>query len=674
MRDTRDSITGASTDILLVLMPYASVERASLAIGSLASGLRCAGLDADSDYPNLRFADLIGLDAYESINTSPIFYQIGEWSFSQAAFPGADMDTDGYLSHLEELLPIEGLAQRLEAVQRAATWFVDRTARDILARGARIVGASTVFQQNNASLALLRRIKALDPTVVTLLGGGNCEGRMGWTLHQQCDFVDYTVSGEADALLAPLCTDILTGAPDLPSDGLPPGVFGPAHRGRPAPPDAALYARVADMSQVALPDFDPYFDGLSRTGFGQRVVPGLPVEAARGCWWGQKHHCTFCGISTSGMHFRAKTSAQFRPELDTLSDRYGVTRMSPADNIVEPSYFKSFLPDLAASDRRFDIFFQTKANLKRAQLEALAGAGVRWLQPGIEALSDEMLALLTKGASMMINLQFLKWARQEGIWLLWHILNGAPGEQDDWYAETAAWLPLVPHFQPPSSPGMNRIRFNRFSPYAERPDTFGLTLEPAWAYAHTYPFSRDVMRDLAYYFSDREMDVAALRGDGPGTAAMPAAIGAWYHGFTDPSGPIPVLRADAPTLTAHATSDGWDVTDTRPVRVADTHRLGALDVAILRACDACCTQSAVHKRLSDTTTPADVQARIDALVDARLILRRGDLILSLVFDRAPRAYPAPHRFPPGFLSAAPLHDPQFTKAARRDTSLADLFA
>ena len=116
-------------------------------------------------------------------------------------------------------------------------------------------------------------------TVVTLLGGGNCEGRMGWTLHQQCDFVDYTVSGEADALLAPLCADILTGAPDLPSDGLPSGVVGPAHRGRPTPPDAALYARVADMSQVALPDFDPYFDGLSQTSFGQRVVPGLPVEA-----------------------------------------------------------------------------------------------------------------------------------------------------------------------------------------------------------------------------------------------------------------------------------------------------------------------------------------------------------------------------------------------------------
>ena len=80
------------------------------------------------------------------------------------------------------------------------------------------------------------------------------------------------------------------------------------------------------------------------------------------------------------------------------------------------------------------------------------------------------------------------------------------------------------------------------------------------------------------------------------------------------------------------------------------------------------------ERLSDAASPADVQARIDALVAARLILRRDDLVLALVFDRAPRPYPAPHRFPPGFLSAAPLDDPQFTRAARRNTSLAELFA
>lgn len=32
----------------------------------------------------------------------------------------------------------------------------------------------------------------------------------------------------------------------------------------------------------------------------------LVLEGARGCWWGEKHHCTFCGLNGSLMKFRSK--------------------------------------------------------------------------------------------------------------------------------------------------------------------------------------------------------------------------------------------------------------------------------------------------------------------------------------------------------------------------------
>jgi radical SAM superfamily enzyme YgiQ (UPF0313 family) len=31
------------------------------------------------------------------------------------------------------------------------------------------------------------------------------------------------------------------------------------------------------------------------------------METARGCWWGAKHHCTFCGLNQNDMAFRAKS-------------------------------------------------------------------------------------------------------------------------------------------------------------------------------------------------------------------------------------------------------------------------------------------------------------------------------------------------------------------------------
>ena len=33
--------------------------------------------------------------------------------------------------------------------------------------------------------------------------------------------------------------------------------------------------------------------------------PTLFLETSRGCWWGQRMHCTFCGLNGSGMVYRS---------------------------------------------------------------------------------------------------------------------------------------------------------------------------------------------------------------------------------------------------------------------------------------------------------------------------------------------------------------------------------
>ena len=43
------------------------------------------------------------------------------------------------------------------------------------------------------SLALLRRVKELDPSVVTMLGGANCEAEMGWAAIRAFPWVDFVV-------------------------------------------------------------------------------------------------------------------------------------------------------------------------------------------------------------------------------------------------------------------------------------------------------------------------------------------------------------------------------------------------------------------------------------------------------------------------------------------------
>jgi magnesium-protoporphyrin IX monomethyl ester (oxidative) cyclase len=46
------------------------------------------------------------------------------------------------------------------------------------------------------------------------------------------------------------------------------------------------------------------------------------------------------------------------------------------------------------------------------------------------------------------------------------------------------------------------VRFDRFSPYFDEAEGYGLDLHPVDWYELTYPFPRESLADLAYYFSD----------------------------------------------------------------------------------------------------------------------------------------------------------------------------
>ena len=55
-------------DVLLILMPYAAVERPSIGLGLLKASLQEADVESVVLYPNLWFAEEIGLDVYKGIS------------------------------------------------------------------------------------------------------------------------------------------------------------------------------------------------------------------------------------------------------------------------------------------------------------------------------------------------------------------------------------------------------------------------------------------------------------------------------------------------------------------------------------------------------------------------------------------------------------------------------
>jgi ribosomal peptide maturation radical SAM protein 1 len=636
----------APIDVALVLMPYAEVRRPSIALGILKAALTRAGIRTAVEYANLSFVEQIGCEAAAVVQSGRVDLSIGEWTFAGAAFPERPSTPDDLFaeprragqSHWLDGRGDGAFTEVLAAVRALAKHFIEATARALLARGPRIVACSSTFEQHCASLALLRRVKQLDPAVVTLLGGANCEAEMGWATLREFPWIDFVVSGEADELIAPLCRSLLEHGAHVPAEDLPEGVLAREHvrtgtfgSGGAAVPRVA----VARLDGVPVPEYSDYFARLERSPLRDRITPGLVAETSRGCWWGQKSQCTFCGLNGHGMEFRAKSSERALAELAELSGRYGIARFEIVDNILDGRYLRSVLPAIEASGAPYRLFYETKSNLRREQVAQLARAGVHWIQPGIEALHDDLLALMAKGCTAATNLQLLKYAREHGVNVSWLLLVGFPGEEDRWHEEVAEWLPRVFHLQPPSA--CTTVRYDRFSVYHQAPERFGIELAPAPGYATLYPVGDDALAELAYFFVD--VHERGPRWRRPGIEKLALQVAEWRKQHR---------RTLRPVLSMTDHGEAIDLYDTRPCATARRVTLSGIAAEVYRACDPALPEVELERRLATTSDAAgEVRAALERLDAQRLIVRIHGRVLALAVPGDAPALRDNREFPGG---------------------------
>lgn len=620
-------------DVILVSMPFAEVQRPSIALGLLRAALSGTGISSKVVYGNFAFAETIGLVAYQAMQSVPTDHLLGEWCFARGLLsdPSEDGATEREDEYLDLVLDVRcyGFPAQLEQRKELMRWIrakadacVNEIAERIVACRPRIVGCSSVFQQHCASLALLKRIRELSPQTVLLMGGANCEGEMGVATLRAFPWVDCVVSGEADGMFAELCRVLLKRGRSADPAALPYGAISQSHLCN-ASPDVPPRPVLRDLDALPIPDYDDYFDTLRASTLENLVEPELLAESSRGCWWGEKSHCTFCGLNGIGMKYRSKSPERVLSELAELTRRYGRRNFQFVDNILDMSYFKTVLPSLAAAADKYSLFYETKANLKREQVCLLADAGARWIQPGIESLDDNALRLIGKGNSALMNLQLLKWSLEFGIDVSWNILCGLPGESDRWYADMAQWVPAIFHLQPPS--GLIRVRYDRFSPYHMRPADFGLTLEPSRAYAYVYPLPKESLMRLAYSFEDSGKPAHVHRGvhDEPGHRELQEVVTEWHDRW----------RTAKPVLEVRDDGTRLHVFDTRPCARRQRWTADELETEVYRLCDSAQTEAALLSQLSQRSAKEisipEAEHAIARLCDSKVLLPLNGKFLSI---------------------------------------------
>lgn len=635
-------------DVCFVLMPYADITHPSLAIGILKGCLNQAGISSTAVYGNLKFADKIGTKKYGVLDRQATEDLVGEWTFSHLAFPDFSPDYQQYFEQVLTLRHDSEMQQELWKIREAATVFIEELAQEILSYQPKIVSCSSTFQQHCASLAILRRIKSLKPEIITLMGGANCEGIMGVTTHREFPWVDFVASGEGDELFAPLCRLLIEEGREIAPEKVPYGVITPRDREVKRKWETAPRAIIHNLDQVPTPDYDDYFKTLTQSQLKTTIVPGLLAETSRGCWWGQKNHCTFCGLNGDGINYRTKSTDKVLTEFAELSQRYKIRKFEVVDNILSQQHLQTLIPQFSEKQPPYTLFYETKANLSHHDVEKLAKAGVNWIQPGIENLHDQVLKLMNKGTSTAINIQLLKWGREFGIRLAWNILVDFPGEQDDWYAEMAQWLPLIVHLEPPNQ--VRRIRYDRFSPYHNDPAKYGISIAPFASYSYIYPLESQAIADLAYFFektgdNGENLHLHPIKFDTPGLQATQRCVNEWRKLFWG--------SKQAPLFCYDDHGHRILLFDTRPCATERVSYLYGLERLVFLACDQALTFRELLKKLqqmeADSASPEEVQQTLMLLKERHILLEASKRFLSLAVRGDVPSLPREKDFAGGYL-------------------------
>ncbi|MGE5342556.1 MAG: RiPP maturation radical SAM C-methyltransferase [Candidatus Omnitrophota bacterium] len=485
-------------DILLIVPPFTSILSPAFGPHILQIVSQEKGVKTNILYLNILLASILGVDITEDLNvqkTLQYWSLIQERLFCRSAY-GLPPLGKSPESCLDQHLAIGGEGNQLNIrdyeaydldldtlykLEETCQLFVEEVISTLASLDYKIVGATMRMGQTNCAIALINGIKRLRPDMITIVGGTNCQGEMAKGIASLSDAIDYVFSGESEVTFGHFL------------DGSSKGQF---------PPDRIIFGKpFVDFDSLPLVQYETYVTQL-RYFLGDEAPKqiGLWYETSRGCWWGRKTKCSFCGINDDLLTYRQKSVSRITADLQTLGKRYPGAGVVMSDYIMPASFQEELLPLLAQGDNYPPIFFYcVKANLDLNDILRLKAAKVEKINPGIESLSTGALKLLKKGITARENLFLLRNAHSAGLAIHWFLLWGIPGDTISDYEAIIDLLPLIRHLYPPIK--FFCILLERFSCYVKAPQDYGIQNFRPWAvYNMIYPEWANIDQ-LAYYFA-----------------------------------------------------------------------------------------------------------------------------------------------------------------------------
>ncbi len=668
----QSSLIQAKCRVALAYLPFANLYMPSIGLTQLKSAMQLRFQDevaVDLNYLTFDFAHYLGLDLYNSIVTKPQHNNAGlsEWIFRHIAFPEAPDNTAQFYQRFYPWQDPQTLALKrlIEEKRQGLDAFMQQLVFKYQLDKANVVGLSSMFHQNLACFALARKIKDANPNVIVVMGGANCEAPMGPAIVQHVPQIDFAFSGPAlksfpDFIQAYLdqrldtaylingvyTKPVQTGAAEL-LEIAPGNEF----RGRAsrlaeaegggvqvmAPPVLTLepvsaprphgtHGDELDINAKIELDYEPFLDAIETNFPNGEVKPVLTFETSRGCWWGEKAHCTFCGLNDLTIRARTMKSERAIETFNALA-KYAsrCSRYLSVDNILPKSFVKEVFPYLDLPEDMV-FLYESKSDMDEEGLQVLSKVGVKLIQPGIEALSNRSLKLMHKGSTVFVNLRLLKNCLLYEIYPAWNILIGTPGEEEDIYAKYVRDIPLLVHLPPPT--GSWPVEFHRFSPNFDNAEALGLDLHPREYCLMSYPFPEEIVKEMVWHFEDRNVNALHFVQTARWLGKIREQIDAWQARWDGRRDDLP-----APHLYMHERDGATWIYDTRSGAVVE-YPLPPVSVKVLEYLARPATAERLAAHCADIAG-FDPEAELAFLQERGLLFEEEGSYMTLALPRPP---------------------------------------
>lgn len=628
-------MNNSKVKIALVNPPMSYPHLPSLALTQLREVVLCSCPTAEVDvhYVNMDYASFLGIDDYCLAMAITV---AGEWPFRAIAFPGApdnQRELEAFVLGSSQIgeKRLRAFLQRIIHAKNNIGSFLDIIIDKYSLTEYNVIGITSTFSQLLSPLAIARRIKERSPSCVTVMGGANCESPMGSSILRNSEQLDFIFSGHSLKSFSEFVNVLSSG--DLERLHRIGGVISRTNQpieedrtgtvGEKNGEEIASHGEMTDINNVIelnYNDFLESYDKFVKREPKYNEKPYLLFETSRGCWWGDKNRCSFCGLNCLKSTYASMDEEKAVLYINNLVKKYSaqVKVFESVDNIIPPNYYENVLPSLRIPEDVY-LFYEIRSAINDKQVEALAKARVKIIQPGIESLNTSILKLMKKGVSSFTNISLLRACIENGIYPMWPILLGFPDETDkSVYNKLTEDLPRLSHL--PHSAGPQRVDFCRYSEYFENPTKYSLSLVPTPHYQVLLPFSQEDIRKAAYHFQNTAMDKTHIRNQLPHEMEIKLTCSKWIY-----SQLISQTKENLPQLVYKGE---YNIIDTR-FEKSESYEIDPLVRKLLDYLRSPHSMQEIEEEFSDTLDD-NLSSAFKYLIDKSLVFEENGRYLSLV--------------------------------------------